>query len=224
MIRKILLPIIATLVLSSCKKGHNSTIETDSSGILKSVTNDQILNPSDKTFEKHVFKLNSYTDSNGGKVTIQNSLPKGGLLYTDPSGKKYIYAIFWTKIDNETANSLELAINFPEKFYDLQSSHGRQFRLYIPSDTLSKDRIGALNFGLTDLDSFLNKNIYKSSSFNRTINPKGSSGFYVITLFNKPVEGTLRTDLSLRDDKIIYTVNGTEIICGSVNLNHQQFN
>ena len=47
------------------------------------------------------------------------------------------------------------------------------------------------SFGLTDTD--LNAFFHKPSSLKRTINPKESSAFYFVTLFNRGVDGTLRT-------------------------------
>ena len=35
-----------------------------------------------------------YTDSTGKSLIIQNSLPRGGLTYTDPNGEIYVYAVF----------------------------------------------------------------------------------------------------------------------------------
>jgi hypothetical protein len=74
------------------------------------------------------------------------------------------------------------------------------------------------NYGLTDLESFLDKTHNKSSSLKRTINPKESSAFYVVTLFNRGVDGALRTALSLKEQNLFYSVNDKEIHCGKINL------
>ncbi|MDQ8052289.1 MAG: hypothetical protein REI78_04645 [Pedobacter sp.] len=52
-----------------------------------------------------------YIDSIGNTLVIKNSFPKGE-WYTAPNGKKYVKAIFWTQIENNTNRPLELAINF----------------------------------------------------------------------------------------------------------------
>ena len=85
------------------------------------------------------------------------------------------------------------------------------------------------NYGLTDLDSFLDNSIHKPSSLKRTINPKKSSGFYVVRLLIKPKSGwqrvkadgngTTRAGFSLKGQNLFYTLNGKEIHCGSINLN-----
>ena len=68
------------------------------------------------------------------------------------------------------------------------------------------------------LKSFIDNNRYQSSSLKRTINPKGSSTFYVVTLSNRGVGGTLRTGLSLKGQNLFYRINDIEIHCGKINL------
>jgi hypothetical protein len=52
----------------------------------------------------------------------------------------------------------------------------------------------------------------------RTINPKGSSAFYVVTLSNRGICGTLRTGFSLKGQNLFYRVNDKEILCGKIDL------
>ena len=80
-----------------------------------------------------------------------------------------------------------------------------RFRLYLvntikillPSDTMTLDKEPLFDYGLTDLKSFLDNSIHKPSSLKRTINPKESSGFYVVILFDQTEIRlvTLRTGL-----------------------------
>jgi hypothetical protein len=75
------------------------------------------------------------------------------------------------------------------------------------------------NYGLTSLKSFLDTSIDKPSSLKRTIKPKRSSSFYVVTLFKqRGIVGTLRTGLSLKEQNLFYRINDKEIQCGKVNL------
>jgi hypothetical protein len=73
------------------------------------------------------------------------------------------------------------------------------------------------DYGLT-IKSFLDNNLYKSSSLKRTINQKGSSVFYVVTLSNRGVGGIIRTGLSIKEQNLFYRINGKEIPCGKINL------
>lgn len=172
-----------------------------------------------------------YTDSIGKSLIIQNSFPRGE-LYTDPNGNNYGRAIFWTRIINETCSPLEVTIDFSGISYEFPGSVGSSvssyYKLILPSDTLKRDKETVYNYGLTDLKSFLENSIDKPSSLKRTINPKESSGFYVVRLLIIPKSGqqrvkddgngTTRAGFSLKGQNIIYTLNGKEINCGKINL------
>lgn len=159
-----------------------------------------------------------YTRSNVKGVIIQNSFPKGGLKFTDHNGKVYVYAVFWTRIINETDNPFTLTIDFPADSLELASSAGRYFKLILPSDTMTLEKENLFNYGLPVLESFLDKGFQKASSLKRTINPKESSAFYVVTLFNKGVDGTLRTGFSLKGQNLFYRINDKIIHCGKINF------
>ena len=180
--------------------------------------------------EKYIHTKYEYTDSFGKRLIIQNSLPKGGMKYSDHSGEAYNYVVFWTRIINETDNPLELKIDFPVDSYEVPSLPGKYFKILVPPDTMTLDKESLFNHGLTDLESFLDKNIHKSSSLNRTINPKESSGFYVVMLcLIEGAHGTMRTGLSLKGQDLFYRIkidgsksntksSDKEIHCGSINL------
>ena len=190
-----------------------------------------------ETNEKYHTKY-EYTDSNGKSLIIQNSFPRAE-LYTDPNGNEYAKAIYWTRIINETDDPLELTIDFPGDPYEFPSSVGSSvgiyYKLILPSDTLTRDKEDLYNYGLTDLDSIIVNSNQKPSSLKRTINPKESSGFYVVRLAIKPKsgwptvkrEGNIHRDsdygttlagFSLKGQNLFYTLNGKEIPFGSINL------
>ena len=170
------------------------------------------------SYEKNIHTKYEYADATGKRLIILNSPPRGGLKYTDPNGKVYVYAIFWTRIINETANPLQLTIDFPVDSFDLPSSAGRYFRIFLPADTMTPEKEGLFNYGLPVLNSFLDKGLQKASSLKRTIHPGESSAFYFVTLFNRGVDGTLRTGLSLKGQNLFYRMNDKEIYCGMINL------
>jgi hypothetical protein len=172
-----------------------------------------------------------YTDSICKSLIIQNGFPKGGIKYTDSNGEVYVYAIFWTRIINETDNPLELKIHFPVDSYEVPSLPGKYYKILLPPDTMTLDKQLLFDHGVTDLKSFLDSSIHKSSSMKRTINPKESSGFYVVILSKHGSGGALRTGLSLKGRNLFYKIsaynNSTpelpliynkEILCGSINL------
>lgn len=210
--------IITTAGLFSCRQGGKSTLDAVNTETLNSTVNVESQKRLAILNDNFIDTQYEYADSIGMSLIIQNSLPRGGLQYIDANGKVYVYAVFWTRIINETANPFELTIDFPTDSYKLPSSPGRYFKILLPSDTLTRDKESLFNYGLADLKSFLDNNIHKSSSLKRTINPKESSSFYVVTLFNQGVDGILRTGLSLKEQNIFYRVNDKEIHCGKINL------
>ncbi|KAA9327091.1 hypothetical protein F0P96_17785 [Hymenobacter busanensis] len=205
-----LLLIIATTGLLSCKQGDKSTPQTVKTETVNSA-------------RKYV-----YADSMGKLLIIENGGPKGE-GYTDPTGKEYFKTIFWTRITNETDNSLVLNINFPADSYELPSSPGKHFKILLPSDTMTFNNLNGHNHGLEDLESFLDNAIRKSASSRRTIHSKESSGFYVVILFDKGFGGPFRTGLSLKGQNLVYRISRfsgpsnsltdeKEIDCGNINL------
>ena len=173
-----------------------------------------------------------YADAMGKRVIITNSLPKG-TTYTAPNGKKYFKVIFWSGIINETDNPLEMNINFPAELFEVPELPGNHYKILVPPDTMTVDKEPLYDYGMTGLKSFLDTSIDKPSSIKRTINPKGSTSFYVVLLSLtteiKP-SITLRTGLSLKGQNLFYKisryaskqghplVSEKEIDCGSINF------
>ena len=125
-----------------------------------------------------------------------------------------------------------MKIDFPVDSYEVPSLPGKYYKILVPPDTMTLDKESLFDSGLTDLKSFLDNNIHKSSSLKRTINPKESSGFYVLMLcLTEGAGGFLRTGLSLKGQNLFYRIsqytptpptlsliNEKEIHFGSINL------
>jgi hypothetical protein len=115
---------------------------------------------------------------------------------------------------------------------EVPSLPGKYFKILVPPDTMTLDKEPLFNHGLTDLESFLDKSIHKSSSLKRTINPKESSGFFVVMLcLIEGAHGTMRTGLSLKGQNLFYRIkvdgsksnsksSDKEIHCGSITTSH----
>ena len=166
--------------------------------------------------ERGIHSKYGYADSAGKRLIIQNSLPRGA-SYTDPDGKKYMYAVFWTRIINETANPVEATIAFPADTFEIPSSPGVYMKLLLPSDTMTPDKNAIYDYGLA-MKSFLDKHRNQPASLKRTIHPKSSSAFYVVALSTRGTAGILRTEFSLRGQELFYRINDKEIPCGRINL------
>ena len=210
MVKKIVILIWATTGLFSCKQ---TNIEN-----LNSVKKGHSKNTLTNYDDKDIYSKYEYTDSMDKRLVIQNSFPKGGQVYTGPNGEAYFYAIFWTRIINETDNPLEFQIEFPVESYELPSIPGVDFRLFFPPDTMTTDKKPLYDYGLTGLKAFLDDAFSKPSTLKLTINPKESSAFYVVTLSKKAVNGPVRTEFFLKNQNVYYSINTNEINCGEINL------
>jgi hypothetical protein len=214
--KSIMILMMVTAGLFSFGQSSQSTSDSVYTGTSDSIKNVQRQKPSGRHNENNFNTKYEYTESNGARLLIQNSFPKSGINYTDPNGKKYVYAVFWTQITNETFDPLELTIDFPLDSFEIPSS-GIYMRLLLPSDTMTIDKEPLYDYGLT-IKSFLDNNRHKSSSLKRTIPPKGSGNFYVVTLSDHGVDGILRAGLSLKEQNVFYRINDKEILCGKINL------
>jgi hypothetical protein len=180
--------------------------------------------------QKYTHTQYAYTDPTGASLIIQNGGPKGGAKYTAPNGAVYNYAIFWTRLINETAQPLKLSVSFPVNAYEVPSLPGNYLKILIPPDTMTLDREPLPFFGLTDLAPFFDRHLHQNSILKRTINPKESSGFFVVILsLAEGAHGTVRTGLHLKGQNLFYRIKidgsksntksaDNEIRCGSINL------
>jgi len=155
-----------------------------------------------------------YTDSSAKGIIIQNSLPKGN-RYIDPGGRISVYGIFWTRIINETTTPLELTINFTADSIAIPRFPGSYLKLFLPPGTMTPDKESLYNYGVTDLESFLDTGLNKQTTLKYVINPKEESLFYTGAL---PGAG-YRAGLVLKGQNLFYTINllpGLLIPCGQV--------
>ena len=204
-------------LLFSCKEGNQSMKDKAEAETFHLVKNGHIKKRLSTINNKDIYTKYEYNDSKSASLIIENSFPRGGMKYAAPNGEVYRYAVFWTRIINETDNILELKIDFPINSYEVPSLPSKYFKIVIPPDTMVPEKVSLFNYGLTDLESFLDTDIYKAASLERIINSKESTGFYVVMLcVVEGAKGTLRTGLSLNEGNLTYTINGKEIHCGSI--------
>ena len=205
--------------LISCVQSSKSKPDLIDISTSKSTENLKSQEPLTNHNDKYLDTKYEYTDTFGKSIIIENSLPKGGLKYTSSNGKNYVYAIFWTRITNETSNPFEFSVNFSSDSIKLPSQGDNYFKIYLPSDKMTIDKKPSFNYGLTGLDSYLDKELYKSSTRKVTISPKDSNMFYVIILFDHGVDGVIRAGFSIKGENLYYRINDKEIQCGQTNFN-----
>jgi hypothetical protein len=149
-----------------------------------------------------------YTDSAGKSVMVHNSLPKGGGRYIDSDGKSYKYVIFWTRVINESITPLELAIKFSADPFTIFPSPDSYIRIFLPPDTMTLGKVQLGDFGLTNLQPFLDAGFDKPSMLQKTINPKEEYLFYIPVLFYQ-ARGTTRTALVLKGQDLFFRISIT---------------
>lgn len=157
-----------------------------------------------------------YSDSSGKNIIIENSLPKGGIGYTAPSNENFVYAVFWTRITNETNTPIELKIDYPEDGFHLPNSIDNSVKLLLPTNRMTLEKVPLFNYGFTDIEVYLNKNYNKESSLSKTIPAKQSYLFYVTALYDKGVEGIIRAGFIMKNNQLFYKISGLEIPCGRI--------
>lgn len=206
-------------VLFSCEGNKNSELKTISDNIQSEPL---ILNQVDSAhnFSKEEFidSQFEYSDSIGNSLLVQNSFPKGGQKYTDPKGNRYVYAVFWTRISNQTSQNIRINLKFTTAAQVLSSSPEIRFNLILAPVSMSEDKIHQMNYGLSNIDFILDNTLGQFPEFDQKIQPNESEMFYVIVLTSQGIDGTIRSSLQLENQDLIYHINQTEIKVGKAFL------
>tara|TARA_R110001583_G_scaffold9203_1_gene43441 strand:- start:211 stop:897 length:687 start_codon:yes stop_codon:yes gene_type:complete len=220
----LILSIIATIVFFSCGQENRSPKDKITTEIetLESIKTNEEPRSQDENHKKFLDTEYRYNDNSGNRIIIQNSLPKGGLEYNDPNGENYIYAIFWTRIINETNNPFELSIEIPSSQFVHGLSFDNYFKIFVSNKEMDIDKLSLLNYGLRSLNDILDNNLQKPSSLQKTIMPNNISSFYFVTLFKRGLGGTVRAGLNVKNGNLFYKLNNTEIPAGQVNIKNLQ--
>ncbi|MGK7390258.1 MAG: hypothetical protein ACNS60_07900 [Candidatus Cyclobacteriaceae bacterium M2_1C_046] len=228
--KKLIISLLTITWICSCGQRSNSKIGKIAieSEIEASTKNNNKQLSQNHDIERYIYTDTTYTSSTGKEITIQNSLPKGGGIapdgtqYFDSSGKRYAFAVFWTRIINETNTPLELNIDFPADSFAIFTPPDSYLKLFLPTNTLTYDKLSTYNYGLTGIKSFLDTHFNKATNCKKTIDPNEEHIFYVATL-SYQASGTPRAALILKDQDLYYRMSispsGSGIIpCGKLAL------
>ncbi|MBT8191344.1 MAG: hypothetical protein KJO29_13015 [Bacteroidia bacterium] len=191
MIKSLTIFILISIGLYSCVKHDKKSIakdpveivEVESTTIPDTVTEPLIIDPA-----THIHTETRYNDSVGKSVFIQNSYPRGGGSidnsgipgYYDQYEKHHGYAIFWTRVVNESNATMDLSISFPADSFNIFPEPDSYLKLFLPPDTMTLAKRSMYNYGIRGLRSFLDSGFYKQSTFQRTIEPNGECLLYVV--------------------------------------------
>lgn len=147
----------------------------------------------------------SETENNG--IVIQNSFPKGG-RYMGNTHRNYnhSYLVFFTRVMNETEDSVELRMNFSGDSIPIPNSPDTYVQLFLPPDTMTLNKRSLFSYGLTELASLEHPTQFKS-----TLAPKEDCLFYVVAVFYqtkaeawKQERGGNRAELVLEGHNLFY--------------------
>lgn len=174
---------------------------------------------------RYIYTDTTYASSTGKGITIQNSVPKGGNIepetpYTDSTGKKYFFAAFWTRIINQTNTALEFKVNFPGDSFPLSPPSDSYLKLFIPTDTMTIDKLRLYSYGLTGMKSFVDTNFNNATTLQKTIKPNEEYMFYIVTI-SYQAGGPARSAIVLKEKELFYRISmgpygPLEIPCGKI--------
>ena len=158
-----------------------------------------------------------HTDSKGNTVMMTNSLPKGGgVVYKN--GIKYSYVVFWTRVFNQSATSIELKIKFPDvTFFKSPDSF---IQIVLPKATMNMDNVQLFDYGLKNLQSLINDQSNQLSVLQKKIKPNEDYIFYTAVFIHIEDRGPSRAKFELKDQDLFYKISmgsdTTIIPCGSL--------
>ena len=157
------------------------------------------------------------TDSKGNTVKVTHSFPKGG-GEVHQNGKKYSYVIFWTRMSNQSANSVELKVKYPDVTYF--KSPDSYIQIVLPRESMKNEKEQLYDYGLTNLQSLLNDESKQLGVLQKEIKPKEDYIFYTAVFIHLSGWGPSRAKFELKEQNLFYKINmGAEttlIPCGSL--------
>ncbi|MBL7849357.1 MAG: hypothetical protein JNN04_00550 [Cyclobacteriaceae bacterium] len=139
-------------------------------------------------------------------ITIQSSLPKGGGTLLGPAGKTYSKVVFWFRVANQSGKPAAVSLNFPAQPLSIFPSRESHIRVMLHPDTMSAEKIQLLDYGLTNLESFVAANFDKPARLTKTVPANEDFYFYVPILFYQ-ARGTTRVALVLKDQELFLRIN-----------------
>jgi len=209
--RVLFISICSIAWLYSCDQGSKSKTEkTAIESKLRTTAHSNMGQQSkNHDLQKYIYADTTYILTNGKGITIQNSFPKGGMIkpdgtqYYDPNGKLYAFASFWTRIINETDVPVELNINIPADSFPIFAPPNSFLKLFLPIEQFSLDNLSKFNYGLIEIESFLDRNFDNASNLKKTIKPNEEHIFYMMALTYN-ASGTPRAGLLMKEQGLYY--------------------
>lgn len=216
---KIAIYLFILLIFAGCSN-KNTSVKSENSN--DSIADENTVPVSRDNPELYLHTEKQFADSSGLKITIQNSLPKGGPYYS-PNGTPFGCAVFWSRFINESAKPVELTIDFPADSFMVFNSTDAYLKLLLPTDTMSLEKVGLYNYGATGLQTFLEANFHKGTGLHQIIQPGDDFIFYTTALSYKE-GGVVRSGFEIVNRDVIFSISITphfenfKVNCGKINF------
>lgn len=164
-----------------------------------------------------------YKDSTGNGIIIQNGFPRGGGTLIISNEVPYGHAVFWSRVVNKTDTLSEITVNFPADSIVIFPSTNAHFKLLVPPDTMTLDKVSKFSYGLENIKTFVEGNFHQPSQIQRVIKPNEDFIFYVVLLshLSSSDKGISRAGLFLKGQDLFYrltvdSMTSKLIPCGQI--------
>jgi hypothetical protein len=159
-----------------------------------------------------------YNSSVKNKISITNSLPKGGGIVSR-KGKEYNYFIFWTSVRNESPSTLDLKIKFPTIIsFKSKESYAK---VAFTKSNMTIEKLQEFDYGLTGIPALLNNESNQLKDLNNRISPFKNYLFYSAIFIHK-TKWPVRAEYIVNDKKLFYKITaGSDVVmvpCGSLDF------
>jgi len=159
-----------------------------------------------------------YNSSVKNKISITNSLPKGGGIVSR-KGKEYNYFIFWTSVRNESPSTLDLKIKFPTIIsFKSKESYAK---VAFTKSNMTIEKLQEFDYGLTGIPALLNNESNQLKDLNNRISPFKNYLFYSAIFIHK-TKWPVRAEYIINDKKLFYKITaGSDVVmvpCGSLDF------
>lgn len=207
------------LIFAAC---NNKSTSVKSASKIDSLADENIVEVSRDNPDLYLHNEKKFSDSSGLKITIQNSLPKGGPYY-NPNGARFGCVVFWSRFINESTKPIEITINFPADSFMVFNSTDAYLKLLLPTDSMSLEKVGLYNYGATGLQTFLDANFHKATGLQQIIQPGDDFIFYTTALSYKE-GGVVRSGFEIVNHDVIYSISITphfenfKVNCGKIKM------
>ena len=206
--------ILVTLWLSSCQKRSKSVtgeVSIDSQQV-DVVKVHETSAPPVHELDKYLYTDTLYVNEAGELLTIQNGLPKGGMIdpdgtpYQDASGKSYQFAVFWTRLVNESNEPIDIHVSTPADSFAIFTPPNSYLKLFLVPDEFSYQELSSFNYGLADIKSFLDINFNRGTDLQITLEANEDHIFYIATI-SYQAAGVPRGAFILKGNDLYYSMS-----------------